>query len=138
MVKRICRLTRDVTNPIPDSRSNVYDRLPVWKAGTRVEVLDPNPTTGVGRVFWPDNSYVLYCLTGGDHFHRQGNEVVECLEEVRDLGAVLKIAESEGEDVLIWLVEHGKVTLEDVEQAAREEQEMDENAWFEFRRRNGM
>jgi hypothetical protein len=120
IAKGYYKLTKDVTNPHPDRRSDRYNSRVLWKKATIVKVQGPGGGS-VGIITFPDNSYVMFGGGGtgkSNSQQRAGDEIARNIEPAPDtLGLVLKDAGPGADDVLAHLIETGKITLDDVKAA---------------------
>lgn len=139
-------VTRDVTNPRPDRRSQGFDSVPVWKKGTVVKLVYPNgPESIVGEIR-PSRGYaarVLFLigkLSAADvRFHAQGNELALSLEPAPPcLGHILRDAHGTAEQIIALLIERGNVSLESVTAVIRVLQDMDDHESEALDARHGL
>lgn len=119
-------LSEDVDNPQADRRyKRQIDRIPVWKKGTRFFVHDGNDQI-VPRIDSPSLYGNLCC-------HTHNAEVWKALAEKlvpaqRTIGNMMRIAKedylADGWDILAIMVDQGKLTLDEIEEAAKAYNEM--------------
>jgi hypothetical protein len=152
MDKGIYILDGDVKNPLPDRRKkNDYSGHPVWKKGTRVEVV-PERGGECGRIYFPRHSLVMFRTTPWapdvawankalDRLQTQGNAILPHLTPDTSLRGVLRslgwYGRVDAESVLGVLLDSKRITLDDIRAAAAVLDNFDDDAVLAFDVRHG-